>query len=287
MLDTPILRRFPENATVTLSDGTRAPVPYRVYDGESLVVAGTCELEAARRLCAEQSVEPITTGTGRGLLSLSFWDFREANLGAHTECQLTLLVSQSGTHVSVPDHPLAGLASQLTEDRCQLLIAQIFNNREKVVRYNREVFSLDARLCESSFEWADGGVELSVRDAVRDDEVVTYRAGRLSRSQPGTVFSMIRKVGLRRLLQSQRDPYAASLMVNRVTGDPELLQHNAHAMAYYKDQEFVLRWSCPEDVLNFGPAAGEMAKMGFEPSVLLKTSGIQFVYVRPHDFGDR
>jgi hypothetical protein len=279
----PLFERYPLIGRRMLSTGP-APVPYHVYDGSCTLLGGTAALSAVNHLLRAEQVTPLVDSAGRALMGVWVCDFRQASLGLHRELQVAFFVSRRPVE-AIPAHPLAVLRLLAFDHRARMLAYRIWNDRPAPVAYNREVLGLDARqgVGEISLDRAAARLAFSFFDGESGDAVFGGEVRALRRTTPRAFFALINAFGLSGMRQFLALPWIPVQVVNPIG---ETLTHNAEAQAYAAAEAVVLQLYDPAyDSIRF---AGESFQaLDFQPTFVEHMDGFRFVYLNPHNAGDR
>jgi hypothetical protein len=270
-----LFRAFPLEGTASVSTGT-VPTPYQVYDGCGLFIGGTADLAAARELLAPEQVRPVPTSAGRALMGVWVCNFTDASLGAHHELQFSLFASAQ-EQPAVDADPLALLAAMLERPEMRMLCHGLWNNTPQVVAYNRELLALDARLATSRIEREPGAIGFAFRDAATGKHVLEGRVHRPQRPGLRANLALVRRLGLRRVVDLARQPWLRVQILNPVGPG---LARNAVADSYTKCDATVLRYFDPaRDTLDVDEP--RYRRLQFRPEFFQFMRGFKFVYLFP------
>lgn len=273
--DAPLFRAFPLTGTRTLTTGD-VTVPYHIYDGYGAFVGGTADLHAVRSLLAAEEVHPLPVGSGRALLGLWLCDFVEANLGPHTELQVSCFVTRRPAPPIAP-HPLATLTTLLTRPDVDMFCHGLWNNTPAVVAYNRELLSLNARLCTSRIARTDTALTCHFAEAETGAPLLDAALHSPVRPSLRATLGLAGQLGWGRAMRLGRQPWIGVKVVN-----PRgvVLDTNAAAQTYNHNAANRVRFFNPaRDHLHL--AAAPYADLDFQPTVVQHMDGFQFVYGEP------
>ena len=141
--DHPLFKLHP-SSTALISVG-EVPTPYQIYAGYGTFIGGFAELKVVRQFLKDESVVPVQNDEGKALMGLWVCDFTDASLDPHHELQISFLTSRTEIQ-PLPSYPLSVLIAMLTHPEIEMLCHGLWNNTSKVVAFNRELLSLNARL---------------------------------------------------------------------------------------------------------------------------------------------
>lgn len=270
-----LFQQFPLNGKATLSTG-QVPTPYQIYDGYGAFIGGTADLAAVQRLLQPETVMPMQTANGRALMGIWLCDFTDASLGPHHELQFSLFVSRRAV-TPIADHRVSLLMAMLTNADLQMLCHGLWNNTPTVVAYNRELLSLNARLSVSKISRDRHQLSAEVHDHATDAPLLTATLHKPEQPALGASFALAGRLGFRRAMQINRQPWVQMAIVNPVG---VLLPHNATAQAMTKNAANNVRYFDPaRDSLTI--SASPYRDLGFQPHVVQHMSGFKFVYLNP------
>lgn len=271
----PLFQQYPLNQQATLSVGT-VPASYHVYNGYGLFIAGTAHLDKVLALLQPEQVEPIQDEAGRALMAIWVCNFLEASLGAHHELQFSIFIQRQSVP-PVSKHPLGLLAAMLKRRDMQMMCHGLYNNTDKVVDYNRELLSLNARLTDSRIERAGNGVEFSFRDAATNQPILEGTVRDVERPSMKAGFDMLGQLGLGETFKMARAPWVTMEIVNPLGVK---LSQNRVARSYTKNDVNAIQYYNPQaHSLRFGDTP--YAQLGFEPTCVQFMDGFKFVYLNP------
>ncbi len=270
-----LFEQYPLTGDVELSVG-HVPVPYHTYDGHGVFIGGTANLAYVTDQLNAQNVSPIQTEDGKAVMGIWVVDFTEASLGAHTELQLSFLVSHQ-PRARIDSHPLTLLKALSVNPNARMFCYRLWNNTETVVAYNNELLGLNAKLSHSSiqrensvkkFRFADADNQLIFEGRVREDK----------RTSPQMGWQLFRLMGLRNMMQLLSEPYLGAKVVNPIS---DAIPFNGDAQSYVAaDSPVVQGWNNQTDHITFGQA--QMADLNFQPQFIEHFAPFRFVYLQPN-----
>ncbi len=262
---------------VKLSTGT-VSTPYRVSDGNCLIIGGTADLFAVKERLKGQAVYPIETKDGKALMLVWVCDFQEADLGPHVELQFSILVSRSPLTALKP-HPFGIIKLIANEPKVGLYVDQIWNDTKPVIAYNNEYLGLNAQLCNGAISRdEEKGIKKFIFTDL--DSGKTLLEGQVSEDKKNlsqTNIKLIRLMGIKNAFKFATRFWIKAKSINPI-GDvhPE----NLAAETYLHAESVVVQSFDPNlDDLKIGDRT--VNKLGFEPQFLEHLSKIKFVYLDP------
>lgn len=213
-----LFQRFPLDSTVRVA-GEELTTPYHIYNGTMLSLGGTVDGNAAARFLADEHLEPVLDTDGRALAAMWVCDFTQANLDAHHELQISLFATRHKVPPIKANTFSYHRASQTIPD-LMMVCHGLWNNTERVVRYNAEHLLLNARLTKSEMDFSGETWTFSFRDT--EGAIIAEGAVPAIQSQPASVaWKLAWQVGMRGFLELARAPYFQVPVVNtRRPGDP-------------------------------------------------------------------
>ena len=93
----PIFQQHPLSKEMVQTSVGAQPTPYHIYDGHAVLIGGTADLAAVKKLLHNERVVPVQTQSGRALMALWAVDEPVASHGAHTEMQVSFYVTHQPT----------------------------------------------------------------------------------------------------------------------------------------------------------------------------------------------
>ena len=270
-----LFKRFPLTSTAQLSVGI-VPVPYHIYDGSGIFVGGTADLSAVTDLLRTEQLTPLRTTDDRALMGIWICDFVDASLDPHHELQFSIFVS-SGASAPIPAHPVGLLSAMLTHPDLQMLCHGLWNNTPKVVAYNRELLSLNARSTTSQIVHTTTSASFSFADSSTGQALLHGQLAVPSRTSPALTRALLSQMGFLRTLQVTWQPAVRMQVVNPLGVG---LKHNGIAEAYTKNATNIIReFDASTDLLTI--SALPYANLGFRPQIIQFMTGFKFVYLNP------
>ncbi len=274
---TRLFDKFPLRENVTLSCGS-VPQPYHIYDGYGLLIGGLADLGAARALLAQEQVVPVIAGPTQTFMAVWVCDFTNASLGPHQELQFSLFVAQRTVKIQ-PKHPLTLLKVMLSRSDVGMFCHGLWNNRETVVAYNRELLGLDARLATGEIhgDKSAGHFVFQFTDAESNQLIFRGQTYFQPRATSRVGLALMRELGLEGIHKLASDPWIALKVINPV--GPQIAA-NHEAMTYTENKQNLLRYFDPiQDTLEF--ADRRYQALNFQPQFVQQMHGFRFAYLNP------
>ncbi len=274
---TAIFDKFPLRDKVTLSCGP-VPQPYHIYDGAGLLIGGTADLAAARKLLAQEEVVPVIAGPDQTFMAVWVCGFTQASLGPHLELQFSLFVARRTVKVQAK-HPLTLLKVMLSRPDVGMFCHGLWNDSETVVAYNRELLGLDARLAngEIAGDKAAGHFTFHFTDAQTGQPIFRGQTLYQPRATSRVGLALMRQLGLEGIHKLASDPWVTLKVINPV--GPQIAG-NYEALTYTENKQNLLRYIDPNhDTLEF--ADPRYQALQFQPQFVQQMHGFRFVYLNP------
>lgn len=251
--------------------GELLAVPYLVQDGAMLLIAGSCDGEWASQALAAAGLRPMIDASGRALAAIWVADFAEASLGAHGELQFSLFASRSTA--TLPASPWVIYRLLAGTGRDVMVCHRLWNTTERVVRYNTEQLSLDARLATGGLRGAGRRWVFEFLDAAG----TSIAAGSVdvpSRTRLSAMLEFAAELGPRSFWRLGR----AGHLSMPVTGghrneDGSLLV----SVTFTGTKNSVLKPFAMSDQLEIRDP--RLRAAGFRPLSLTAMTGVEFVYL--------
>lgn len=270
-----LFTHYPLDSEIQLG-GETLTSPYHIYDGSILFMGGRASATAAARLLGDGQLTPILDDQGQALAALWICDFTEANLGPHHELQISIFASfqpQPAVHA----HPFAIYRLLTLNPQAMMVCHGLWNNTERVVRYNREHLMLDAQLCTSAFDLdsTSGRWRFQFEDAERKLPLVSGDIT-LAKPQPSVFLEMAGQLGPGGLLKTMRAPFIYVPVVNTRSAHAA---DNRVARTYTKsDRQTIVKFDDASTLTIHDPA---YQTLNFQPDFIQHNGGVRFVYLRP------
>jgi hypothetical protein len=262
-----LFRRFPIDGSAIV-DGQALPTPYHVYDGALLMLGGTAGAGAAAARLG-QGLTPLLDTQGRALMALWVGDFTDASLGPHHELQLSLLATTRPLP-PVTAHPFAIQRALLTRPEVRMACVALWNDMQRVARYNAEYLGLNAHVAASrvrlergrwSFHFAESG-----GTPVAEGEVASA-----AHTSPAAAWRLLRHIGWQGVGRLLRSP--AMHVPVAAPGSRRVAQTwthgDRHTAGYIGRQD------------RIAIAHPQYAPLDFIPACVQCFAGLRFVYLRP------
>ncbi len=268
-----LFKRYPLDGQVTVA-GETLTTPYHIYNGTMLFFGGTVDGAAASDFLSREGLPPIHDESGRALAAVWVCDFTEANLGPHHELQISLFTAPHPI-APVPTHPFAVFRALLSHPETQMVCHGLWNNTQRVVRYNAEHLGLAACFASSSIGQSDGQWQFGFADEA-GHMIAEGNAQAASRQSPRVLWQMLRHIGLKGMLRLIRSPFVHVPVVNTrsLFSDRTLLAHT-----YSRSARQTVQYFGPEGRLEIGHPV--YARLDFKPDFMQQVDGVNFVYLRP------
>jgi hypothetical protein len=274
----PLFHQFPLNGSALTSAG-RVSTPYHVYDGYGAFIGGTVDLAATRELLRMESVVPIATRDGRTPMGIWICNFTEASLGPHHELQFSFFADDRSL-LRVKSDPF-GLLEHMTSARARMICHGLWNNKPKVVAYNRELLSLNSRLTQSHIQFEQGDLAFTFRDDKNCQPVLSGTFFDLDKTSLRASWDVMKQIGVRRSWALARLPWMNLQILNPVGVG---LNRNAVAQSFTKNDLNRVRYFTEQtDALEFGDTA--YSRLNFRPQFVQYMKGFKFVYLQPEEMG--
>lgn len=271
----PLFQAYPLRGNTEISVGT-VPLPYHIYDGYGTFIGGTAKLTEVEKLLAAEQLQPAQNEAGQALMGIWLCDFTDANLGPHHELQISIFVSR-GKVPPVKAHPLGLLGAMLTRPDIQMLCHGLWNNTPLVVAYNREIFSLNARLSDSTLQRTRETLTGTVKDAETQAPLLTVKLTKPDQAGFGATMGLLGQLGFGRAMKINSQPWVEMRVVNPLGVK---LEHNGTATACASNATNTVRYFDPKvDQLNLQAAA--YTSLGFQPEFAQHMTGFKFIYEEP------
>lgn len=268
-----VLERYPVDGSVQLG-GETLPTPYQVHDGTMLMVAGSCDLDAASSALAPLGLRATHTTDRRALAAVWVADFIRAGLGPHAELQVSLLTGPAGRGDLSPG-PWAFYEALSGQDQVWMLCHRLWNTTPRVVRYNDAHLQLVVALARGGLRQEQGRWSFEFSD----------EAGRLlaqgsstipSRTKPRHGLSLARALGWKRSRQlASRVDQSIGVVSPRKTQDGNILVASTHTQA---EHTAFRPWDSSDEIHLSEP---DLARLDFRPDLVAAFGSVQFVYLRP------
>jgi hypothetical protein len=246
-------------------------VPYLVQDGAMLLISGSCDGEWASQALAADGLRPIIDASGRALAAIWVADFATASLGAHGELQFSLFASDS--IAALPAAPWAVYRLLAGTGPAVMVCHRLWNTTERVVRYNTDQLSLDARLATGGLRRAGRSWEFEFVDAA-GAPISAGSAGVPSRTRLSVLLKFAAELGPRSFWRLGRaDHLSMPVTGGHRNADGSLLVSGT----FTGTQNSVLKPFATSDKLEIRDPTLRAAD--FRPLSLTAMTGVEFVYL--------
>lgn len=268
-----LFQRFPLDGTVIV-DGEESTTPYHIYDGTILSLGGTVDGKVATTFLAAEHLKPVLDTDGRALAAIWICDFTDANLGAHHELQISLFATRHSVQPLRANAFSFHRALKMIPD-LMMVCHGLWNNTQRVVRYNSEHLLLNARLAKSKVDFSGDNWTFEFRDA--GDGLIAEGWVPATRRQPARAsWKIASQMGFRGLLERLRAPFFKIPVVNtRRQGDV----CNHVCTTYTACEKPLIRGATDKDVLSIGEHV--YAELDFTISFVQVLKDIGFIFMPP------
>lgn len=268
-----LFQQFPLDGSVTV-DGEELTTPYHIYNGTMLSLGGTVDGEAAARFLASEHLEPVLDTNGRALAALWICDFTEGNLGAHHELQISLFATRCEVQ-ALPVNAFSFYRAMAAMPDLMMVCHGLWNNTQRVVRYNTEHLLLNAKLTQSEVDLSGDRWTFKFRDA--EGGVIAEGSVPSMRRQPGAVVWKIAwQMGLPGFLTLLKAPFFKIPVVNTRRQDAPC---NHACMTYTACEKPQIREATSKDLIVIGDCV--YSKLDFRIGFVQELKDIGFVFMRP------
>lgn len=268
-----LFQLFPLDGSVLIG-GEELTTPYHIYGGTMLALGGTVDGASAARLLAAERLEPVLDTDGRALAAIWICDFTEANLDAHHELQISLFATRRKVQPLKANAFAFHRALTVIPD-LMMVCHGLWNNTQRVVRYNSEHLLLNARLTKSQLDFSGQNWTFAFRDAaggmIAEGTVPAPR-----RQSALATWKIALQMGFWALLESARAPFIKVPVVNtRRQSDT----FNHVCTTYTACEKPLIRGASNRDVISITDPA--YAELDFRISFVQVLKDIGFIFMRP------
>lgn len=272
-----IFEQYPLAPEPVMTSTGPQPTPYHVYDGHLMLIGGSADFAAIRRLLADERVFPAETESGRALMAIYVADDTKASHGPHTELQYSFYVSHQPT-APVKDGPFAPVHYLITDPKARQMCYMIWNNSEATVAYNRDILGLTPRLATSTIERSGGRLRFTFHDAENGGFLAKGDIREATRQPVSAIAALFRSFGIRQALRAAAMKIVDVKVVNPIT---ETLPRNADAQTLSRSQEMVTQLFDPmQDRLEIADDS-PFSRLDFKPTFVQHMRGFQMIYDNP------
>lgn len=271
-----LFAHYPLDSEVQIGSETLTS-PYHIYNGSILFIGGRADATKANELLHNEQLSPILDQDGKALVALWICDFTEANLDAHHELQVSIFASFQ-PQAPVKPHPFVIYRLLTLNPQTMMVCHGLWNNTERVVRYNREHLGLDARRCNSTvaINKASRQWHFQFEDAENHHALLSGDITLPKQQSPSVLWEMSRQLGFGGLLKTMRQPFIHVPVVNTQS-------------AYAADNRIARTYTQSDDqnIFKFDPSqqltlhAPQYQALNFQPDFIQYNDGVRFVYLRP------
>ncbi len=268
-----LFKRFPLDGSLVVA-GEEVTTPYHIYDGTMLSLGGTVDGEVAARFLAAEHLEPVLDTDGRALAAIWICDFTKANLEAHHELQISLFATRRKMQ-PLPANAFSFHRALKVIPDIMMVAHGLWNNTQRVVRYNSEHLLLNARLTKSKVDFASDNWTFEFRDA--KEELIAEGSVPAMRRQPArATWTIAGQMGFRGLLDSLRAPSFKVPVVNtRRQGDV----CNHVCTTYTACEKPLIRGATVKDLIVIKEP--NYLELDFRISFVQVLKDIGFIFMRP------
>lgn len=265
---------------IKLSTGT-VSTPYRVSDGNCLLIGGTIDLEFVKERLKDQNIVPVETKDGKALMVIWVCDFQEADLGPHVELQYSYLVSKNPLTALKP-HPFGILKLIANEPKIALFCDRLWNDTDPVLAYNQEHLGLKANIC-------NGAVTRDEKKRIKNFIFTNLETGNLifegqvreqTKNLINTNLQLIRLMGIKNAFKFATKFWIQSKVINPIG---EIHKQNMAAETFLHSKSAVVQaFDKNTDNIKFGE--GPIINLNFQPQFIEHMNKIKFVYLDPKEW---
>lgn len=268
-----LFQRFQIDGSVVVA-GEESTTPYHIYNGTILSLGGTVDGKVAARFLAAENLEPVLDTDGRALAAIWICDFTEANLDAHHELQISLFATRHKEQPLRADAFSFYRALKLIPD-LMMVCHGLWNNTQRVVRYNSEHLLLNARLTKSEVGFSGDNWTFRFRDAAGG--LIAEGSVQATGRQPASVgWKIARQMGLRGFLKLLKAPFFKLPVVNtRRQGE----DCNHVCTTYTVCEKPLIRAATNKDFIAISEA--NYAELDFRITFVQVLKDIGFIFMRP------
>ncbi|MGV2980765.1 hypothetical protein ACERNI_11220 [Camelimonas sp. ID_303_24] len=268
-----LFQRFPLDGSVIVA-GEGLTTPYHIYNGTMLSLGGTVDGRVAAGFLATEHLEPVMDTDGRALAAIWVCDFTEANLGAHHELQISLFATRREVQ-RLPANAFSYYRALTAIPDLMMVCHGLWNNTQRVVRYNAEHLMLNAKLTQSEVELSGDRWTFQFRDA-GGKMIAEGSAPSLRRQPSGASWRIARQMGLGGMLRLLRTPVFRMPVVNtRRQAD----DRNHFCITYTACQKPLIRESADEDRIVISHSS--YSELDFKITFVQQLKDIGFIFLRP------
>ena len=158
-----------------------------------------------------------------------------------------------------------------------MLCHGLWNNTSKVVAFNRELLSLNARLSTGKIQKSCTSMTFVLHNASTGELVLEGRLNKSKRISPRANSALITHMGLKQAWRITRQTWVSMKVVNPVG---VLFSQNLTTETLARNDSNVVRFYDPHvDKIIFGDTP--YRELGFLPQLFQYMDGIKFVYPNP------
>lgn len=272
----PIFQQHPLSKEMVQTSVGAQPTPYHIYDGHAVLIGGTADLAAVKKLLHNERVVPVQTQSGRALMALWAVDEPVASHGAHTEMQVSFYVTHQPT-APARDGEFAPLNFLLNTPGARQLCHGLWNNTPEVVAYNHEVLGLSPRLSHSSFLCSGNRTRFEFSDAETGQVLMRGDVSTLARQPMNAASAMFKSFGFFKALQAASIKTVTTHVTNPIN---TVMPRNADAKTLSASDSLIAQLFDPaQDKLEL--FAQPYTALDFKPAFIEHMRGFKMVYLNP------
>lgn len=263
----------PPSTTVLVGDEA-LPSPYHVQSGTLFFIGGTVDPAIAAQWLALEDLFPVLDSSGRALAGVWVGDFDKANLGSHREFQISLFARRHRSMDPVPTHPFSMLRVLLAKPEPLMVCHGLWNNTERVVRYNREHLHLNALLAEDTLQLADQSCTFSF--AQTDGGKIAEGEIGITRQSAAEAWEIARHLGFKLMMKAGLAPYLEISVAN--TRRPDAPDAGVSRTASRCSDHVTRRFTSSDRLVIHHE---RYKSLGFIPLCVQRQSGFELVFPPP------
>lgn len=273
-----IFQHYTASGNITAWYGV-VPTPYRAYNGYGVLIGGTCDPTAARKLVRNEQMVPALTEDRRALVALWICDYTDASLGGHTQLQFSMFMAPKPIS-NILAHPFSLVQAMHDRNEFYMMAHGLWNNTEKAASYNNEVLALPARLAESTITRLPKRFDFSFRARNGSGENALICNGSLKdngRAPVADQLEYFRLVGYTRARELQQLPFRNLNAINPVGG--AFARNEPTEVALTNDREWLRMWDPKADHISMEDPL--YADLDLQFDFVQRFDGMRFVYTTP------
>lgn len=201
----------------TLINNAERKTPYLVFNGNLLLLMGTCEYGYVKSAIANMNAYPVIDDKNRALMAIWIGDFKEANLEPHTELQISFFFT-TDKQLIVPENDFSVLISLMNEKNIFMFCHKLWNNTERVVEYNSNFLSLNCQKADSEVNYHGRTMRFIFRDLAKNELVAGSLTPKKFQSRMST-FSWLRRIKWNNVMEFSKNPIVKTKVVPLIFSD--------------------------------------------------------------------